>query len=418
MPQPVNLSFAMGLPPKDAVAYFESKGHRITWDWKEMDQAAHAQGFTVAKAAQLAVLQDIREAARAALNEGKTEAWFLKHLEPKLCEKGWWGKQPMVDPRTGEERRVQLGSPARLRLIYRQNMQTAFMAGRYKQMLENADARPWWQYVAILDGKTRPAHKILNGRTFRYDDPFWSSHYPPNGFNCRCRVRALSDSRMEAEKVTPESGVGNMVTEEVATVDRATGQEARRKVTGYKIPETGYTIFTDVGFSANPGANWLGQQLEDVVRRIEAAPPEIARQIVRDMGERVLPDWLERPVAFFPLVVVPEADAALIGAKCQVGRLSQATAGKQTRNHPELGPADYRAAQDAVDQGEKLKDGARSLLYVLDEPGGVVVVVKATVEGDEMYVQSLRRLSRDEAERDRVVRRVKRKSARPQGDER
>jgi len=412
MPQPVSLSFAMGLPPKDAVAYFESKGYRVTFDWKELDQAAHAQAFTVAKAAQLGVLKDIREACATALKEGKTEAWFQKHLAPKLKEKGWWGKRPMVDPRTGEERRVQLGSPARLKLIYRQNMQTAFMAGRYKQMLENADARPFWQYVAILDGRTRPSHKILNGRTFRYDDPFWGSHYPPNGFNCRCRVRALSDSRLEAENVQPESGVGNMVTEEVAVRDRATGQETRRTVTGYKIPETGYTMFTDVGFSSNPGASWMGQSLEDIVRRIEAAPPEIARQAVRDMTHGpVLPAWLEKPVGSFPLVVVPGEDAALIGAKSQVGRLSQQTAGKQAKNHPELGPADYRLAQEAVDQGERIQEGSNKLHYVLDQPGGMLVVVKATVEGDEIYVQSLIRLSEKDARREKALRRVRKRNA-------
>ncbi|MBI4804454.1 MAG: minor capsid protein [Desulfovibrio sp.] len=413
MPQPVNLSFAMGLPPKDAVSYFESKGYQITFDWKEMDQAAHAQAFTVAKCAQLDILKDIREACADSLKEGKTEAWFQKHLEPKLREKGWWGKQPMVDPRTGEERRVQLGSPARLGLIYRQNMQSAFMAGRYKQMLENADARPWWQYVAILDGKTRPAHKILNGRTFRYDDPFWSSHYPPNGFNCRCRVRALSDSRLDAEQVQPESGVGNMVTEEVTTVDSSTRQEVRRTVTGYKVPETGYTVFTDVGFSSNTGASWIGQQLEDVVRKIEAAPPEIARQAVRDMTHGpLLPAWLEKPVGNFPLVVVPEEDAALIGAKCQVGRLSQQTMGKQAKSHPELGPADYRLAQEAVDHGERMLESTRKLDYVLDQPNGVLVVVKAASDGGELYVQSLVRLSGDDAKRERELRRLKKRSAR------
>ncbi|KAF0235337.1 MAG: phage head morphoproteinis [Desulfovibrionaceae bacterium] len=413
MPQPVNLSFAMGLPPKDAVSYLKSKGYQITFDWKEMDQAAHAQAFTVAKAAKLAILQDIGEACKTALKEGKTEAWFLKHMEPKLREKGWWGKQPMVDPRTGEERRVQLGSPARLKLIYRQNMQTAFMAGRYKQMLENADARPWWQYVAILDGKTRPSHKILGGRTFRFDDPFWVSHYPPNGFNCRCRPRALSDSRLEAENIQPESGVGNMVTEEVTTMDRAIQQEVRRTVTGYKVPETGYTVFTDVGFSANPGASWIGQQLDDIVRRIEAAPPEIARAAVKDMTHGpVLSAWLERPVGNFPLVVVPEADAKRIGAKCQVGRLSQQTAGKQAAKHPELGPDDYRAAQDAVDHGERIQESARKLDYVLDRPDGVLVVVKAAADGDELFVQSLVRLSGDDAKRERELRRLKKRSAR------
>ncbi len=414
MPEPVSLSFAMGLPPKDAVAYFESKGYRVTFDWKEMDQAAHAQAFTIAKMTSLSMQQDVRACLLRCLKEGKTEDWFRKQMEPYLREKGWWGKKAMVDPRTGEERKVQLGSPARLRLIYRQNLQTAFMAGRYKQMLENADARPWGQYVAVLDGRTRPSHKILAGRTFRFDDPFWSSHYPPNGFNCRCRVRALSDSRMEAEKVTSESGVGNMVTEQV-TVPAADGRRLTRPVTGYKVPETGYVAFTDVGFSANPGASWLGGALDELVRKLDAAPPDLARAAAGEMTRGpVLGQWLAKPVGNFPLAVLPAEDAGLIGARSQVARLSPQTAGKQAVNHPELTADDYATAQEAVDAGERIQDGVRSLVYVLDAPDGVVVVVKATREGEELYVQSLRRLSRDEEKKDRTLRKLRKKSA-PRG---
>ena len=294
-------------------------------------------------------------------------------------------------------------------------MQTAFMAGRYKAMLENADARPWWQYEAVLDRRTRPSHRILSGRTFRFDDPFWSSHYPPNGFRCRCRVRALSDFRMDRENVTPESGVGNMVTEEVAVPDRATGEVQRRNVTGYRVPQTGYTVFTDVGFSANPGASWLGGTLDELTRKLDVAPSDIARQVVADMvSGPTLPEWLARPVGQFPLAVLPAKDTERIGAQCQVARLSPQTAGKQAAKHPELTVADYALAQGAVDHGESIQDSAHSLIYVYedDQPGGLVVVVKATLEGNELYVQSLRRLSRDEAERDRVVRRIKKKSAR------
>ena len=76
MPEPISLSFVMGLPPKDAVAYFEGKGYRVTFDWKELDQAAHATAFTIAKMAQADMLRDVHACLAQCLTEGKTEDCF------------------------------------------------------------------------------------------------------------------------------------------------------------------------------------------------------------------------------------------------------------------------------------------------------------------------------------------------------
>ncbi|XLM22155.1 phage head morphogenesis protein, partial [Chromobacterium piscinae] len=116
----------------------------LTWDWEELWQDAQAQAFTVAKVTRLDILQDIRDAVEKALVEGKTLAWFKKELTPILKAKGWWGKQDVLDKETGEVREVQLGSPWRLQTIYRANLQTAYMAGRWQIQIDNVDDRPFW----------------------------------------------------------------------------------------------------------------------------------------------------------------------------------------------------------------------------------------------------------------------------------
>ena len=279
------LAFRLDLPPKDAISYLESKGAKITFNWHEVWAEAQAKAFTVANVARLDVLEDIRGALLLAKTEGRTQKMFAKDLEPVLRAKGWWGKRTEVGA-DGKERQVQMGSPARLKLIYRQNMQTAYMAGRYKQMLENADNRPWWRYVAVLDQRTRPAHRLLDGRTFRHDDAFWSSHYPPNGWGCRCRVQALSETGLAREGITPESGAERMVQRGVELVDRRTGEATLRQVTGYKVGTAtdSPTVWTDPGFSYNPGAAAYGLDMEAARRLSLVTDTSLRAQAVQALN--------------------------------------------------------------------------------------------------------------------------------------
>ena len=283
MPTP-DLSYALGLEPVEAVRYFRSKGIAVTENWHDFWQDAHARAFTVAGVAKLDLLQDIRGAVDTAIKEGRTERWFLNDLAPVLKQKGWWGKKEVTDPDTGEVRYVRQGSPSRLKTIYRQNTQSAYMAGRYKQQLENADYEPYWQYIAVLDQKTRPAHAALNGKVFRYDDPFWGAMYPPNGWNCRCRVAAYSESRLKRRGLDVSDSAGHMVTREVETVNRQTGEAVRRTVTGYRHGGKGsLESFTDAGFSYNPGKVWF----EDALAKV---PAPAQASTWKDMDLRPLRD--------------------------------------------------------------------------------------------------------------------------------
>lgn len=244
MPDQPDLSAAIGLPPEEAINYFRAKGYAITWDWQEAWNEAHEEAFTVAKVAKIELLEDIRGMVDKALVSGITFEDFAAELEPKLRAHGWWGK---------DAQGVQMGSPHRMETIYRTNLQTAYMAGRYKVMEENADDRPYWQYVAVLDSKTRPAHAALAGKVFRHDDVFWNTHHPPLGFNCRCRIRALTEAQLKKKGLTVSSGRGNMV-EKTA---KAGGED--RSVTGWK-DSAGAVRYTDPGWSYNPGkTSWINK---------------------------------------------------------------------------------------------------------------------------------------------------------------
>lgn len=283
----VDLGAAFAMAPSDAVAYFRSKGYRITDQWQDMLGSAHARAFTVAKAMKMDVLQDIRSAVDEALAEGVTEREFINRLAPKLKAQGWWGKETWQDA-TGADRDVQLGSPWRLKTIYRANLQTAYMAGRYRRQLASVDTRPYWQYVAVMDSRTRPSHRAMNGRVFRWDDPIWQYLYPPNGWGCRCRVRNLSERQLEREGLTVENGANyiemvqreagtNIETGEVITVDHAVAN----------LPG-GQSMSPDVGWANNPGAAAFGADPSIAQKLGQVRSTELKSQVIQSLNNSPL----------------------------------------------------------------------------------------------------------------------------------
>lgn len=262
---PADLKAIFGLEPEKALAYLKSKGYAITWNWQEMLDQAHDQAFTVAKAMRLDLLSDIRGALETALQDGQTLKQFIAALQPTLESQGWWGQQVIVDSQ-GVGELVQLGSPRRLKTIYQTNLQSAYMAGRKASMEESADTHPFWRYVAILDGKTRPSHRALSGQVYRHDDPVWSAIYPPNGFNCRCRVTALSQSAVTRKGLTIANSAGQMTTTTVETgADKRTGEIRTAQVTSVRTTDAAgkaITFRTDPGFNHAPGTG-----LAEVLKR-------------------------------------------------------------------------------------------------------------------------------------------------------
>lgn len=269
-----DLLAVFNMPPKDAIAFFEKKGFVISWDWQEVWRHAHSQSFTVAKVTRLDVLTDIHRAISEDLTHGGSFATFQEKLQPLLEAKGWWGKREQVNRHTGEIRTVTYGTPWRLETIYETNMQSAYMAGRYKGMMAATQYAPWWEYSAVMDNRTRPAHAALNGRVFRYDDPFWDSWYPPNGFRCRCRVIPRTDIEQKRGDFQTSIGAGRMQTV-TQSVKRPEGKIDKVQITGYKDTITGKVLTPDMGFDYNPGAASARlQQLYD--DKLQAAPAALS----------------------------------------------------------------------------------------------------------------------------------------------
>lgn len=95
---------------------------------------------------------------------------------------------------------------ARLDNIFRTNMQVAYARGRWEQQERVSDSRPYLMYSAIDDSRVRPTHLAWSGTILPRSNPFWATHYPPNGYRCRCSVISLTKGQAEKRgisKVTP-----------------------------------------------------------------------------------------------------------------------------------------------------------------------------------------------------------------------
>ena len=171
-----------GPPPKEALDFFRAKDLRVGFDHRDVWLEEHTHAFTVAKAMRLDLLDDIRGAVDKAMAEGQTFRQFQKELAPALERRGWWGKKTVRDPQTGRLVQAQLGSPRRLRVIYDANVRSARAAGQWERVQRTKRALPYLLYQLGPSRTHRDEHVAWAGTLLPADDPWWDTHWTPNGW--------------------------------------------------------------------------------------------------------------------------------------------------------------------------------------------------------------------------------------------
>lgn len=251
---PVDLGYAVKLPPRAAYEYLSRKGYKITGHWWELWQDAHAREFTVAHLARTDLLTVIRDSLLRMQREGETRRSWVARLSKAMRKAGWWGKGVYVDPDTQEARIVQLGSVRRLTTIFHVNKTVAAQVGRWTSQQDNRAARPYLAYVGILDIVIRPEHRAMDYRVtrsvFPIGDPALRYIYPPNDWGCRCRMRAMSESELGLKGLSVRAGAISFAEKQIA-VDKQTGES----ITGQAatVRHGGASLTAAPEWSYNPG---------------------------------------------------------------------------------------------------------------------------------------------------------------------
>lgn len=159
---------------KEAIDFSSSRKAALPVEfYGDAQQRAYDRSFTVSGAASIGQVEAVLDSLNSALRSGKTfDQWKAGAAAQSL----------------------DLGD-GRLSTIYRNHMQTAFNHGHWVQQQRNSDTRPYLMYDAINDSRTRPTHAAMDGAIRSIDDPFWETHYPPNGHNCRCSTVSLTEKQ-------------------------------------------------------------------------------------------------------------------------------------------------------------------------------------------------------------------------------
>jgi len=207
-----------GIPFKEAIAFLRDKVDIPTESWDDLQGIPHAKAFTIAGATKMSLIADFHTSLDNIILRGGTINDFRKDFDHIVKKHGWTynGKRGW-----------------RTRIIYNTNMRAAHMAGKWEYFQHTKKNRPYLQYLTVNDARVRDQHRQWHNKILKIDDPFWDTHYPPNGWGCRCTVRTLSDRQLKKK-----------------------GLQLSNSPTVNKNPD-GKLEGIDTGFDYNVGKAWL-----------------------------------------------------------------------------------------------------------------------------------------------------------------
>ena len=272
-----------GVQFTEAIDYLKGKLPEVSLKHDDLAGPVHGKVFTVAGATSTDLVRDMHTAVTDAITKGSTLSQFRKDFDRIVQQHGWTykGKRGW-----------------RSAVIFNTNMRSAHMAGRWKQLVANQEQRPYLQYRTAGDSRVRPQHRQWNGSIYLLSDAFWQTHYPPNGWGCRCTVRAYGESEMK-DKDLSASAPFEMKTREVITKDG----EIKDKV----------PLGIDPGWDHNVGQSWispelaLGQKLARLPRQLQGIMTDKA---ISPAFQTVLNDNFK---AFKTAIKKPIGQAQIVG---------------------------------------------------------------------------------------------------------
>ena len=353
----------------EATEHFRQKIQLPTESWRDLQGAIHAKAFTVVGATETELLNDLYKAVDAAISDGETLSQFRSRFDDIVKKHGWSynGKRGW-----------------RSQVIYQVNKNTARAAGRWQQQQRTKARRPYLLYLTAGDSRVRPEHQRWNYILLPVDHPFWDTHYPPNGWLCRCKVVSLNErdiKRMGLKVTDPAELKGHL--EPIKTVDEETGEELS------KLPGI------DMGWDYNPGKAWLGPDAAAGKAIIDM--PAVARQAaITELNKAVaqtsklFADWVTELAAKKVIGQGIDKTAAMSLGHLPAGAIKRIQSSRMQLNTSTvtINGAALDNILTATNSPELLDELLPTLHQATDQPGGIFYLKDSLVKivGQHMIV--------------------------------
>lgn len=373
--------------PPEIIRFFEQKSLKPAFSWQDVSAQEHAYSFTVAKAVDIELLTVFQTSIKAAIARGDGFEVWREKIIPELQRLGWYGRRRIDDP-TGQwkSKVVDFSKPARLQTIFWANVRSARAAGQWERIQRSKKIMPLILYVRTTSAEPRAEHLAWAGTILPVDDPFWTTHFPPSAWGCRCSVRQIT-TRERDDLLTR----GGYSTDAPPIEERLWTNKRTGEIT--KVP-----VGIDPGWETNPGLSRAKTLVENVAARIEAAGEAAARERVREIlhspAPRILLNidtQLNLPVAISPdLQKTLSANSAVIWA-------GNGTIKAKTDGKPDV-PVDvndFIDAQKYLDEGVVVDEGKGAQRSVFIEVGQRLlrIIVQVSKNG-RMRISSIHPFSR------------------------
>ena len=175
---------------EEAIRHFEARRLVDPDEFAELLDAERFRAFTVTRAIAARVVEDAkRRIAEAMRPDGPGLREFIRALLGEV----------EADDYPGGARRY-------LENVYRTTTATSYNAGRLRQLTDPDVVAGIGAYVysTALDTRVRSSHAAAHGKQWRPDDPDLRRVWPPNGFQCRCVVRAVAPEDVDPDALRRE----------------------------------------------------------------------------------------------------------------------------------------------------------------------------------------------------------------------